>query len=66
MREAEIEQRLATQDKNFSYDVLRKVGSGSFGEVFLVRQKHSSRLFAMKRIDKRRIIDNNLEAYLRA
>jgi serine/threonine protein kinase len=35
---------------------MRKLGEGSFAEVFLVRKKHSSKLFAMKKLDKKLII----------
>lgn len=39
-----------------NFDILRKLGSGSFAEVFLVRRKQSSSLYALKKIDKKIII----------
>lgn len=35
------------------YTVLKKLGQGSFGKVFLVKHLHSERLYAMKVIDKK-------------
>ena len=39
-----------------NFDILRKLGQGSFAEVFLVRRKQSSSLYALKKIDKKTII----------
>ena len=35
------------------------IGKGSFGKVFLVREKMSDKLFAMKVLKKQHIINNN-------
>lgn len=47
-----------------NFDILRKLGSGSFADVFLVRRKQSSSLYALKKIDKKKIIENHLKAYI--
>jgi serine/threonine protein kinase len=36
--------------------MIKKIGSGSFGTVFLIRKKHSSKLFALKRLSKKTIL----------
>jgi serine/threonine protein kinase len=42
-----------------SFDIIRVVGKGSFGKVFLVREKASSTLYAMKVLKKDYIIRKN-------
>jgi serine/threonine protein kinase len=39
------------------FQPLRKLGHGSFGEVYLVRERNTGKLFAMKTLSKK----NNLE-----
>ncbi len=43
--------------------MIRQLGSGSFGTVFLIRKKKSSKLFALKRMSKKLIIENRLKKY---
>ena len=38
------------------FEPLKKLGSGSFGDVFLVRDKNSGKLYAMKTLSKRKIL----------
>ena len=42
---------------------LKLLGSGSFGEVYLVRESCSGELFAMKVLSKQRILGSNLVRY---
>jgi hypothetical protein len=46
-----------------NYDIIKKIGAGSFGTVFLIRKKHSSSLFALKRLNKSYVIQNQLKKY---
>ena len=46
-----------------SYEALRLLGKGSFGEVYLVRHKETKELFAMKVIQKMKIMSQNLIRY---
>jgi serine/threonine protein kinase len=38
--------------------MIKKIGSGAFGTVFLIRKKNSSKLFALKRLNKDTFRDN--------
>ena len=46
------------------YDRIRKVGEGSFGEIYLARKKNSSKLFAIKTLMKNKIKKQKLEKYV--
>jgi len=41
------------------FDLLKVIGKGSFGKVMLVRKKDSGKVFAMKVLNKRTIIERN-------
>lgn len=45
------------------YDLVSLLGKGSFGEVFLVKRRSDSRLFAMKVLQKDLILGQNLIKY---
>ena len=47
-----------------SYNILKLIGKGSFGEVFLVEDKVTKCLFAMKIIQKAKIMSQNLVRYV--
>ena len=42
---------------------LKLLGSGSFGEVYLVREVRTQELYAMKVLSKQRILGQNLVRY---
>jgi len=42
---------------------MQLLGTGSFGQVFLVRKKNSGTYYAMKVLNKQKIISNNLVKY---
>ena len=39
-----------------SFDILKVIGRGSFGKVYLVRKKDSEKYFAMKTLKKDHVI----------
>lgn len=41
------------------FDLLKVIGKGSFGKVFLVRKKDTQKVYAMKVLNKKIIIEKN-------
>ena len=61
-----IKTRVVERTQNLSpqqFTVLQQIGKGSFGEVFLVKKVQSSDLYAMKVLQKDKIIAQNLILY---
>ncbi|CDF40779.1 Serine/threonine protein kinase Nuclear [Chondrus crispus] len=56
MRELEYIRRKRNPMSIAHYEIIRKIGQGSFGEVFLVRHRGDRRLYAMKKLQKRDMI----------
>jgi len=48
-------QKIGLQD----FDLLHVIGKGSFGKVLQVRKKDTGRIYAMKVLNKKNILDNN-------
>ena len=48
------------------FDVLSIIGKGSFGQVYLVKLKKDNTLYAMKVLDKKKIISQNSFRYVKA
>ena len=46
-----------------SFNVIKLLGVGSFGEVFLVEKKDNHKLYAMKVLKKERVLSRNLRKY---
>lgn len=42
---------------------IKMIGSGSFGEVYLVKERKTSNFYAMKVLSKQRIMGQNLVRY---
>jgi cell cycle protein kinase DBF2 len=48
------------------YDIIKKIGTGAYGKVFLARQKTSNDLVAIKQLDKSMLIKlNKTESVMR-
>lgn len=59
-KKEEEEEDLATTD---DFEVLNLLGKGSFGEVYLVRHKKTGKMYAMKCLDKKRMMSQNILKY---
>eukprot|EP00826_Nyctotherus_ovalis_P024194 TRINITY_DN1874_c0_g1_i7.p1 TRINITY_DN1874_c0_g1~~TRINITY_DN1874_c0_g1_i7.p1 ORF type:complete len:515 (+),score=99.78 TRINITY_DN1874_c0_g1_i7:135-1679(+) len=49
-----------------SFELIQQLGKGSFGEVYLVQLRNTTKLYAMKIMDKNRFRTNNLLKYAEA
>ena len=53
----------AVRIQTSNFEVLKELGKGSFGEVFLVRKQDTGALYAMKVLQKEKMISQNLIKY---
>ncbi|XP_012689947.1 calcium/calmodulin-dependent protein kinase IGb isoform X2 [Clupea harengus] len=60
-KEADYEWKKTTEDIQEVFDVMEVLGSGAFSEVFMVKEKKTGKLFAMKCVKKKNKRDLNLE-----
>jgi len=49
-----------------NYNIIKKLGSGAFGKVYLVRKKRSTQIYALKEMQKSRIANEGLRRYVDA
>lgn len=56
MQELEYVHKKRTPMTSSQYEIIRKIGQGSFGQVYLVRHKSDRCLYAMKKLHKKDII----------
>lgn len=56
MRELEYIRRRNQPLSMANFQTIRKIGQGSYGEVYLVRQKETGELFAIKKLHKRDMV----------
>lgn len=54
-----FEQPVPSEISNFHFEPMKLIGKGGFSKVILARKKDSSRLFAIKRINKDFIVQEN-------
>ena len=41
------------------FEIIKVLGEGSFGKVFKVRKRDSGKVYAMKSMSKKQLINNN-------
>lgn len=46
-----------------SFNVIERLGKGSFGSVYLVEKKSTKNLYAMKILEKQKVLKQNLVRY---
>ena len=56
LRELDYIRKKRSPTRMAHYQIIRKIGQGSFGEVFLVRHKGDGQLYAMKKLHKKDMI----------
>ena len=49
-----------------SFDIIKLLGKGSFAKVYLVKHKESGKMFAMKAINKEKVIKSKILRYMQA
>lgn len=51
-------------NKNIKYSLIKKIGYGSFSEVYLSKDTYGNHL-AIKRIDKKKLVESRIETFLK-
>jgi len=49
-----------------TFELLKKIGHGSFGQVYLVKHRIDGRLFALKILNKKKIIELDHTRYIKS
>lgn len=49
-----------------TFKTIRVIGRGSFGEVLLVQMRGTNKLYAMKKLNKSKMIERNQVAHIKA
>jgi len=63
-RETEYIRSRRVRLTNHAFESLKIIGRGAFGEVRLVQMKRNKKLFAMKKLDKTKMIEKHQEAHV--
>lgn len=68
MLQGEFEQRLITPERSDKdrthFDIIKAIGQGAYGEVFLVREKSALTYHAMKVVEKAMVVERQQEQHL--
>lgn len=65
-RESEYIRSRRVRLTSHSFESIKVIGRGAFGEVRLVRMKKNKRLYAMKKLDKSKMIEKHQVAHVRS
>lgn len=65
-KEAEILRKKRRRVTIFDYEPIEIIGRGAFGEVRVVRQKHTGEIFALKKMSKAEMLKKNQINHVRA
>ena len=60
----EMYNMLPNRLKLTDFDVIKLLGKGGFGEVYLVQLKKTKNIYALKAIDKQKVIKSNIKKYV--
>ena len=60
----EMYNKLPNRLKVSDFDIIKLLGKGGFGEVYLVQLKKTKNIYALKAIDKKRMLQNDIKKYV--